>query len=176
MRRLFSSDPGRRAQRSMRDIRERSARRLDGMRVPYPFDLDLFCAGVAAHRDRPLHRMPLPGLGAGTGLPCGLWLGLPGADHVFFDPGTSPLHAEHIVLHEIAHILCGHSAGPGAGGTLTRLFPDLDPALVSRALGRTGHTDPQEHEAEMLASLIRTAGTPAPDDPFGRMTDALGGG
>ncbi|MFC7533394.1 hypothetical protein [Actinoplanes sp. GCM10030250] len=152
----------------MEGLRRRSARRLRGIRLPYPFDLDLLCAEVAASRGRPLHRRPLPGLSPGA--PCGLWIGMPAADYVFFDPGTSPLHAEHIVLHEIAHILCGHQAAAGAA----QLFPDLDPALVARVLGRAGHTTAQEREAEMLASMIRTAGSPARDDPVGRIADALG--
>ena len=176
----------------MDGLRRRCARRLRGIDVPDPFDLDLFCAGLAVSRGRPLHRRPLPSLASPRpvpGAPCGLWLGLPGADYVFFDPGTSPLHAEHIVLHEIAHILCGHTAGPTGSAALAQLFPDLDPALVSqalasralvsralvsRALGRAGHTTEQEREAEMLASMIRTTGAPAPDDPLGRIAGALG--
>ncbi|MEV6304755.1 DUF6545 domain-containing protein [Actinoplanes sp. NPDC051861] len=150
----------------MEGLRRRSARRLSGLRLPYPFDLDLLCDEVAASRGRPLHRRPLAGLKAGA--PCGLWLGMPTADYVFYDPGTSPLHAEHIVLHEIAHILCGHAAGPAHGDLVARLFPDLDPALVARMLGRAGHTTAQEREAEMLASMIRTAGSPARDRAWPR--------
>jgi hypothetical protein len=152
----------------MESLRRRCERRLRGIRVPHPFDLDHFSAEVAARRGRPLHRRPLHGLGAGT--PCGLWLELPTADYVFYDPGTSPLHAEHIVLHEIAHILCGHRAGP----ELARLFPDLDPEVVARALGRSGHTTADEREAEMLASLIRTVAVPDRDDPLSRFAAALG--
>ena len=171
----------------MDGLRRRCARRLLDIDVPDPFDLDLLCAGVAASRGRPLHRRPLQHgplrhrrlphrslPGPASGVPCGLWLALPAADYVFYDPQTSPLHAEHIVLHEIAHILCGHTAGPAGSAALAQLFPDLDPALVSRALGRAGHTTEQEREAEMLASMIRTAGTPAPDDPLGRIAGALG--
>ncbi|WP_229073180.1 hypothetical protein [Actinoplanes sp. DH11] len=211
-------------------LRRRCARRLRGIRVPDPFDLDAFCAEVAASRGRPLHRRPLPGLGPGA--PCGLWLGLTGADYVFYDADTSPLHAEHIVLHEIAHILCAHGGGKLPG----QLFPDLGPALVGqvltdptqlsagqtgggpvgggpagggqlgggqlapgevgggrrgvgRVLGRASYTCEQEREAEMLASMIRTArsGGPSGREPnltlFGnatldtavhRVADALG--
>lgn len=137
----------------MDGLRRRCTARLRGIRVPDPFDLDQFCAEVASSRGRPLHRRPLSGLAPGT--PCGLWLGLPTADYVFYDPDTSPLHAEHIVLHEIAHMLCGHEAGSGA--PLAALFPDLDPALVGRLLGRAAYTCEQEREAEMLASMIRTS-------------------
>jgi hypothetical protein len=135
------------------DLRRRCEERLQGIRVPIPFNLDAFCAEVAARRGRPLIRRPVPGLS--TGAPCGLWIGTAGADHVFYDPGTSPLHAEHIVLHEVAHILSGH-AGPGTG--FGRLFPDLDPATVERVLGRAGYPTAQEREAEMMASLVADAG------------------
>src|SRR3954451_1373115 len=135
---------------AMEGLRRRCERRLRGIRIPEPFDLDAFCAEVAHRRNRPLHRTAVPGLRSGA--PCGLWIGTATADHVFYDPGTSPLHAEHIVLHELAHILSGHS---GADGALARLFPDLDPGTVHRVLGRVSYTTAQEREAEMMASLIR---------------------
>lgn len=139
---------------------------MRGIRIPSPFDLDAFCDEVAARRGRPLQRHPVPGLSAEA--PCGMWVGTDRADHVFYDPGTSPLHAEHIVLHELAHILSGHS---GADAGLAHLFPDLDPATVRRALGRVGYTTAQEREAEMIASLIR--GRP-PRAKLGRLAGALG--
>ncbi|SNY55579.1 hypothetical protein SAMN05421748_116176 [Paractinoplanes atraurantiacus] len=144
--------------------------------MPDPFDLDTFCAEVAERRGRPLIRRPVPGLSADA--PCGLWIGTPEADHVFYDPGTSPLHAEHIVLHELAHILSGHSGtgneSAGAGSARTRLFPDLDPATVSRALGRAAYSDEQEREAEMMASLIRGRSPKPPRTTLGRVAKALG--
>jgi hypothetical protein len=153
----------------MEGLRRRCEERLRGIRIPSPFDLDAFCAEVEVRRGRPLIRRPVPGLSAQA--PCGLWIGTAEADHVFFDPGTSPLHAEHIVLHELAHILSGHS---GADGTFARLFPDLDPATVSRVLGRVSYTTEQEREAEMMASLIRGRSAPAPRTRFGRVADAFG--
>src|SRR5689334_682748 len=135
-------------------------RRLRGIRVPDPFDLDQFCAEVAASRGRPLHRLPLAGLDPGS--PCGLWLGLPTADYVFYDPETSPLHAEHIVLHEIAHMLCDHGHRSAQADLAAQLFPDLDPELISRVLGRASYSTGQEREAELLASMIRTTTVESP--------------
>jgi hypothetical protein len=152
----------------VKGLRWRSERRLRGIRVPRPFDLDAFCAEVAASRGRPLVRRPVPGLSAEA--PCGMWIATDKADHVFYDPGTSPLHAEHIVLHELAHILCGHT---GADGALAKLFPDLDPATVTRVLGRVSYTCEQEREAEMVASLIRGRAAPPPGT-IGRVADAFG--
>lgn len=104
---------------------------------------------------------------------------MPTADYVFYDPGTSRLHAEHIVLHELSHMLCGHPTGPDVGGdALSRLVPDLDPGTIATMLGRVGYTSAQEREAEMLASLIRarSATEPqalAPGDPLSRVADVL---
>ncbi|MBB2943726.1 hypothetical protein FB565_003455 [Actinoplanes lutulentus] len=154
----------------MGGLRQRCAERLRGLRVPDPFDLDQFCAEVSASRGKPLQRRPLSGLGPGA--PCGLWLGLPSADYVFYDPETSPLHAEHIVLHEIAHMLCDHQP---KGDLSALLFPDLDPALIGHVLGRAGYTTDQEREAELLASMIRNARLSAGSETtLTRITDALG--
>jgi len=154
----------------MKGLRRRSEQRLRGIRVPAPFDLDAFCGEVAARRGRPLIRRAVPGLSADA--PCGLWVATDRADHVFYDPGTSPLHAEHIVLHELAHILSGHT--PGEDGSLAVLFPDLDPASVSRVLGRFAYTTAQEREAEMMASLIRGRSARPPRTTIGRVAHALG--
>ncbi|MEV4709062.1 hypothetical protein [Actinoplanes sp. NPDC049316] len=162
----------------MSRLRRRCERRLQGVSIPQPFDLDAFCAVVAAHRGRPLTLQPMPGLNAGA--PCGLWISVPTADYVFYDPGTSRIHAEHIVLHELAHMLSRHMTGLDvSGGALGRLMPDLDPRTVQTVLGRVAYTTYQEREAEMLASLIRAraAEPEAPSDlPGGtlsRVADVL---
>ena len=153
----------------MEGLRRQCERQLRGIRIPDPFDLDAFCEEIAARRGRPLLRTPVPGLAAEA--PCGLWVGTAHADHVFYDPGTSPLHAEHIVLHELAHILCGHS---GITGALPQLFPDLDPATVTKVLGRVSYTSAQEREAEMMASLIRGRSPRPPRTTLGRVASAFG--
>jgi hypothetical protein len=154
----------------MESLRRRCERRLRGVRIPQPFDLDAFCREVEARRGRRLVRQAVPGLSSGA--PCGLWIGTPDADHVFYDPGTSPLHAEHIVLHELAHILSGHNLD--GDGSLARLFPDLDPAAVTRVLGRVGYSNVQEREAEMMASLIRGRSARPPHTTLGRVAHAFG--
>ena len=166
----------------MSRLRRRCERRLKDIPVPNPFDLDVFSAALAAHRGRPLILQPMPGLSAGA--PCGLWISVPTADYVFYDPETSRLHAEHIVLHELSHMISGHTtgidAGPAAGdGAVGRLVPDLDPRTIDTILGRASYTTAQEREAETLASLIRarSAQGPAtgrrPSDTLGRIADVL---
>ncbi|MFC5919079.1 hypothetical protein [Streptomyces pulveraceus] len=88
---------------------------------------------------------------------CGLWLSTETDDHIFFETRTSPLHQEHIVLHEIGHLLFDHQMlGDGDHAGIGALLPDLSPRLVQRLLARTNYSTRQEQEAEMLASLIRT--------------------
>ena len=164
----------------MSRLRRRCERRLQNIPIPRPFNLDTFCAVIATHRGRPLILQPTPGLSAGA--PCGLWISVPTADYVFYDPGTSRLHAEHIVLHELGHMLSEHATGVGldvSGGALARLVPDLDPRTVDTILGRVRYTTAQEQEAEMLASLIRAraamppAGDDHPGSALGRVADVL---
>ena len=164
----------------MSRLRRRCERRLDNIRIPKPFDLDVFCAVVSAHRGRPLTLHPMPGLSAGA--PCGVWISGPAADYVFYDPVTSQLHAEHIVLHELSHMLSGHATSISAGlsgDALHRLAPDIDPRTIDTMLGRAAYSTAQEREAETLASLIRArsaVGRPAeprPGDTLSRVADVL---
>jgi hypothetical protein len=154
----------------MKSLRQRCERRLRGLRIPEPFDLDAFCRQIESRRGRRLLRRPVPGLSSGA--PCGIWVGTAEADHVFYDPGTSPLHAEHIVLHELAHILSGHRLVEDDAPA--RLFPDLDPATVTRMLGRVAYTTAQEREAEMMASLIRGRPARPSRTTLGLVAHALG--
>ena len=165
----------------MKRLQRRCEQRLSGIAVPHPFDLDTFCETIATHRGRRLNLQPIPGLSFAA--PCGLWISMAQADYVLYDPNTSRLHAEHIILHELGHILSDHrSATSLPDSTLTRLMPDLDPKMIERMLGRASYTSAQEREAEMLASLIRsraaTGGAALPrdvqaEDPLARLADVF---
>ena len=133
-------------------LRDDCARVLDAVTLPRPFTLDRFCELIARRRGRALYLHPLPIRDLGGDLPCGAWLGTDAADHVFFAASTSRLHQQHIVLHEIAHMLCGHASRGDVPTEL--LMPDLDPAMIRMALRRGGYSDRQEQEAEMVACLI----------------------
>ena len=165
----------------MRRLRRQCERRLEGIPVPRPFNLDQFCQGIARTRGRRLQLQGVAGLSSTA--PCGLWISVPAADYVFFDANTTPLHAEHIVLHELGHIVCQHTVdGEVEHSALARLMPDLDPGMIARVLGRVRYSTAQEQEAEMLASLIRAnsvrgltgpAGIGGRRDTLGRLADVL---
>ncbi len=82
--------------------------------------------------------------------------------YVFYDAATTALHRDHIVLHEVGHMLSGHS-NLLSGEVAQTLVPDLDPGSVESVLGRSHYSDQDEQEAEMIASLIlrRADRTPA---------------
>ncbi|HZG04299.1 MAG TPA: hypothetical protein VE546_12110 [Streptomyces sp.] len=111
------------------------------------------CQLVEEQRKRPLYVRPLPlRTTAGT---CGVWLATDTADFVFHEVNTTRPHQDHIILHEVGHLLFQHH-GLDLPGTrlLADALPDLDPRLVRRLLQRTAYTTEQELEAEMFASLV----------------------
>lgn len=134
-----------------RRLRSRCAYLVAGLEIPDPFDVDAFCAQIAAARGREIRRVARP---LADGL-YGLWCATATYDLVVCESRTSPLHQIHILLHELSHLLCGHHPAPVMDDELSRLLlPDLDPGLVRQVLGRTRYSDVEEREAELVASLI----------------------
>ena len=135
-----------------RTLRQRCEARLRNVDVPDPFDIDVFRDQLARRRGRALHVLPLPE-GLGSNAPCGMWMATDQEDWIFVEPQTSQLHREHIVLHEISHMICGH-VDELPVESFARLLPNLDVGMVTQVLGRTSYTTDEEREAELLASLI----------------------
>jgi hypothetical protein len=76
------------------------------------------------------------------------------ADYIGYPVATTPLHQQHIVLHEIGHLLCEHPGRSGPADSVARgLTTQLSDELVSRVLGRTAYDEQEEQEAELIASL-----------------------
>lgn len=129
--------------------------------LPNPFSVDALVTILAEQRGRPIHVHTLP---AGcTVNACGLWVRTDSHDDIYVEENTTRFHRDHIILHEIGHMLCGHADNndtatpkPGDHQELARFLPDLDPGLIERLLARTGYTTDEEQEAELVASLIRT--------------------
>ncbi|UCM87983.1 regulator component [Streptomyces marincola] len=115
---------------------------------------------------------------------CGLWVGTDEADFVFYEARTAPIHREHIILHEIAHMLVVHHRAPmgdsgsgkngDVGGELRGLLDGLQPHLIKRLMQRTSYTTAEEREAEMLASLMRSGQKPRAAGALGRLGALLG--
>ncbi|MGW8555958.1 hypothetical protein [Streptomyces tubercidicus] len=125
------------------------------LEITSPLDMRALCERVAQYTGRPirLESIALPPRG-----PCGLWVAVGETDYIFYEQETSRLHQEHIIAHELGHVLCDHrnSAAVGEESSLL-ILPNLDPQMVKRVLQRGQHSSVEEQEAEVIASLILQA-------------------
>ncbi|MBX9360273.1 regulator component [Streptomyces sp. WAC04114] len=157
-------------------LQRKCAAILRDLGVNRSLSFDAIRERVEELRGRPLVLKELPEQAAIAGA-CGLWLGTDDADYVFYEARTAPLHREHIILHEIGHVLCDHHRGiTDPGDELTdQLLSGLQPHLVKRLMARTSYTTAEEQEAEMIASLIQSAGKTGPvAGSLGRLGAFLG--
>lgn len=128
---------------------ERIASTVD---LPDPFDVHAVFSALASTRGRPIELIPLA---SRPGAPCGVLAATDRADYVFYTRDTSPLHQQHILLHELGHLLCGHAEGQQLSDKVAAMLtPNLPVELVRRVLGRSTYLWEHEQEAELVASLI----------------------
>ncbi|SKX07553.1 Uncharacterised protein [Mycobacteroides abscessus subsp. massiliense] len=75
---------------------------------------------------------------------------------MLYQDGTSQLHADQIILHELGHMLLGHDKNvkTDTAQMVSALTPNLAPGAVKAALGRSAYDTSAEHDAELFASLI----------------------
>ncbi|MGF1428040.1 ParH-like protein [Kitasatospora sp. LaBMicrA B282] len=162
---------GRRSRRGR--IWQRCQETVDALEIPVPFDAVRFIESLAERRGRPIELIPVSGR---PNLPCGLLITTDAADCIMYSADTTALHQRHILLHEAAHLICRHDESAPAGRVL---LPNLGTDLVQRVLGRTVYTEPQEREAELVASMIlhrATAGDGARGGPpAGSWTESVFG-
>lgn len=125
--------------------------RLRELPLPTPFDVEALSREIARQRGRPIELRPMrrvPHL-AGFCFPDG------DCDIIVYTSDTSRLHQEHIILHELCHLWCGHQpAGVTTEEVADVLKGDVDAAAVHWVLRRTSYSTAEEREAEVLASLI----------------------
>ena len=150
----MTSEPG---------FRSRCERLVATLPIPCPFDVGQFLAALAQRRGRCIDLIPtsLPAT-----LPCGMLISTDDVDYIFHAVDTTPLHAQHIDMYEVGHLLLDHSAVISRLGAnadvpalaeqtaVRSLLPDLSPELIRRILGRTVYSDAHEREAELFASLL----------------------
>lgn len=144
-------------------FRRRYEQLISTLSIPDPFDMPSFLAGLARQRGKQIELIPavLP-----TTLPCGMLVSTDDIDYIFHPIDTTPLHAQHIDMHEVGHLLLGHATGPtntvssdelptlAEQAAVRSLLPDLSTELIRRILGRTAYSNAHEREAEVFASLL----------------------
>lgn len=141
--------------RSEAQLWDRCRSTVEQLDLPEPFDAEAFIAMLARERGRRIGLLPIT---ARPDVPCGLVVTMRNADWIVYCCDTNGLHRQHIQLHEAAHILCGHTERGGDGTAMAAaaraLMPHLPAELVRSVLGRTVYSEPDEREAELVASLI----------------------
>ncbi|WP_189958920.1 hypothetical protein [Streptomyces alanosinicus] len=138
--------------RAIRQLLRACETRFTDWEVPTPFTITRLVEHLSDRRNRLIHLIPTE---LGADRPSGIWLALPALDVVIYESRTSRTHQEHIIAHELAHMLCEHTQeAPLDRDTAGRLFPGLDPRLVQQMMGRTKYPDGDELEAEVMASVI----------------------
>ncbi|MFJ2582267.1 hypothetical protein [Kitasatospora aureofaciens] len=93
------------------------------------------------------YSLPVPG-------PFGVWLGTASADYILYQQETSKIHQDHIILHEVGHILADHQSDDTDDDFWRQMAPDLSLDAVRRALRRTSYDQEHEREAELVATII----------------------
>lgn len=86
---------------------------------------------------------------------CGACAVLEAVIYVFYDPRTSSLHQDQIIAHEFMHLFLGHHEARPLSALAPALISTMDPDIVQMMLGRTKYDDAEEHETELLASLLQ---------------------
>ncbi|WP_043721119.1 hypothetical protein [Kutzneria sp. 744] len=142
-----------------RELRRRCRRLLNSLDIRPPLDVVDLCERVGRQRGKPIqlveHSLPVPG-------PFGAWISTPSVEFILYQKETSGPHQNHIILHELGHILAEHASdGPDSvlvddlhPGDVHERYPDLDPGAVRRALRRTSYDTADEQEAELVATII----------------------
>jgi hypothetical protein len=136
-----------------RGLRARCESLVDELDVRVdPFELEEFCRSVGRRRQRPIVLQPYP---LGDCDVTGAWIATARVDYILYEANTPRPHQEHIVLHEVGHLLCDRQDTGGGHLLASELFATLDAAVVQRVLTRSyGYDDDEERSAEMFASVL----------------------
>lgn len=89
--------------------------------LPQPWSVDELCERLAEQRGRDVvvHPANLPAL------PFGLWFDDGRRDHIVHRVGVVGYHRDHVVLHEICHMIAGHGTVRQADEELAEMFASM---------------------------------------------------
>lgn len=148
-----------------RSVKARMESVVEQLALPDDWTADDFVLAVEAARERKMLLLPLPPMAA-VGL-CGVWFDTPNADVVFHRPATDPAIRRNTIGHECWHVLCNHGRDSQLrSDELATLLTGIDLEAhglevsdFRAARGITDYDDPEEHEAELFATMIATRAT-----------------
>lgn len=157
-------------------VRRQCARQVEvierAVGIPDPWSVNVFLDALERFRGRDVD---LCAVSWTPGESTGAWACYPDHDVIAYAANTSPLHQDMIILHEVGHLLFAHRGRCLlAVDDVQRLAPDLRPAAFVHLLDRAQGVV-EEHEAEMLATLIlRRVATRRSHASAGVGTDLVG--
>jgi hypothetical protein len=140
--------------RRLRELRDGLIKDLD---LPQGATTETVCTrlvDVMAQRLGREIRLRFDDLGGGE--VSGLWAVTDAGVHVIIvTTARSWFHRLHILLHEIAHMLCGHEPMRlSEDHTRALFYPDLGPGMLRILAGRTTLSRRDEREADELAGAL----------------------
>ncbi|MFE0680615.1 hypothetical protein ACFW17_07395 [Streptomyces sp. NPDC058961] len=169
-----------------RDLQRRLRQQLQALDIHPPLDVTAMCRAMSEKRGRHIELrpfpMPMPG-------PLGLWVDTPAADLIVYQQHTTRLHQDHIILHEIGHIMASEEEfiaedpSDPAEGWWAGVIPALNAAGIRRVRQRCGYDSQEECEVELGATIVmewssvldRTAAAVPLDPAVRRVNTALSG-
>lgn len=128
---------------------------VDDLALGETFTFDELVGAVQHRRGRQLRIVELADLGDNDGL-CAIWLMTDDEDFVLHAHSDSALHRQQFVLHELAHMILGHSVDDESDAP-DFLLPDIPPETRRRLLRRQNLDTPEEVMAETLADQLAAA-------------------
>ncbi len=126
-----------RSTRELQAIHKQCTRKLADLGLDTLTTVEDIRARASEISERDIQLVPYALSGSGVH---GLLVRTDATDYVVYDSDTTTMHREHIILHELSHVMCGHT------GASSRELAEI--------LCRESYLDDQEVEAEMLASMM----------------------
>lgn len=137
--------------RSEQALRRRLRGELAALHITRPVSMEEVCERLAERRGKPIQLLSYPLEVPG---PFGLWLSTTSAEIILYQSETTRLHQQHIIAHELGHVLANHNSDDGEDAVWHELMPDIPPDVIRRALRRTSYDRDEERQAEIVATML----------------------
>ncbi|MFJ5222559.1 hypothetical protein [Streptomyces sp. NPDC088400] len=150
-------------------------------------DVEELCRALGKRRGRPIDLRPValekPG-------PSGVWVDFPQMDVIFYQQETTRLHQDHIILHEVGHLIVAkdeevaqrEKTPDDFAEGWKNLIPVVDRGLIRRFARRCSYESGEECAVELVATILLEWSSvfereaPLPADPsLRRIQSALEG-
>lgn len=127
---------------------------FSSLELPGQLSIESFCDVVAERRGKPMLLLPIPNPHK-EDQPNGAWLETDALDLVFYADGTSPMHRDTIIGHELGHMWYGHPSDEINIDAFTEALPDLSTRTILRMMGRHSYSRDEERDAELFGHLLK---------------------